>query len=386
MMKKITALLLILLLFTVSGCAREEKTIYLCTDLHYFSHDLHDDGPLFNRMLKTITMLTEYTPEILDEFTNKVIEDHPDYLICAGDITFNGELVDLKQVAERFAKIEEAGIPVLAIPGNHDILYYHSAGYDNEEYYETPAITPEDYLNVMGDFGYNDALYRCEESFTYVYPINDQCWALMMDTNFPGTRGTLDGDTYQWIKEILEIAKDQKKEVFTVTHQPLLPQNSRMALGYTIYNSEQVLTLLKSYDIKYNFSGHVHIQHMVSNGDITDIATGSMAVLNLNYGVIEVSDKDIKYHFETQEKYSDLANKRFDDLTREQISELVKSAFKPEDQQRVSQFMIEINNLYFSGALTKEYVDEHKELIDLITTTVEKSWGSYIASMTEGLE
>ena len=89
MMKKIATLLLIILLITLNGCAKEEKRAYLCTDLHYFSHDLHDDGPLFNRMLATITMLTEYTPEILDEFTQKAIDDHPDYLICVSHETHN---------------------------------------------------------------------------------------------------------------------------------------------------------------------------------------------------------------------------------------------------------------------------------------------------------
>lgn len=42
-------------------------------------------------------------------------------LLAAGDLTFNGEKLSHETVAGLFEEIEAAGVPVLTLPGNHDV-------------------------------------------------------------------------------------------------------------------------------------------------------------------------------------------------------------------------------------------------------------------------
>ena len=63
--------------------------------------------------------MSEYSQQILDALVEKVIAEQPDVFLLSGDITFNGEKQSLLDVQTALEKIEDAGVPVCVIPGNH---------------------------------------------------------------------------------------------------------------------------------------------------------------------------------------------------------------------------------------------------------------------------
>lgn len=65
--------------------------------------------------------------ELTDAFIEEVVEAHPTVLILAGDLTFNGAKISHEAFAQKIAPIEQAGIPIIAIPGNHDLTINRSA-------------------------------------------------------------------------------------------------------------------------------------------------------------------------------------------------------------------------------------------------------------------
>ena len=65
--------------------------------------------------------MIRYLPELLEAFIDQVIAEHPSALILSGDISMNGEEINHEELAERLHRVQDAGIPVLVIPGNHDI-------------------------------------------------------------------------------------------------------------------------------------------------------------------------------------------------------------------------------------------------------------------------
>ena len=98
------------------------ENIMLGTDIHYFSDSLTDGGPRFQEMVeygdgKVVT----YIDQITDAFLDEVVKLRPDALVLSGDLTLNGEKASHKDLAEKLHRVENNGIPVLVIPGNHDI-------------------------------------------------------------------------------------------------------------------------------------------------------------------------------------------------------------------------------------------------------------------------
>ena len=65
--------------------------------------------------------LTGYTPQLLEAFIDEVIELHPDALVLGGDVTFNGEKQSHIDLSERLRRVQDAGVQVLMMPGNHDL-------------------------------------------------------------------------------------------------------------------------------------------------------------------------------------------------------------------------------------------------------------------------
>lgn len=110
------------------------ENIMLGTDIHYFSDSLTDGGPCFQEMVeygdgKVVT----YIDQITDAFLDEVVKLRPDALVLSGDLTLNGEKASHKDLAEKLHRVENNGIPVLVIPGNHDINNRQAARYEGEE-------------------------------------------------------------------------------------------------------------------------------------------------------------------------------------------------------------------------------------------------------------
>lgn len=66
--------------------------------------------------------LDKTSPTIFAKAVETIVQAKPEALLVCGDMTFNGEASGHAQAVEAFKTIEAEGIPVLVIPGNHDIL------------------------------------------------------------------------------------------------------------------------------------------------------------------------------------------------------------------------------------------------------------------------
>ena len=96
--------------------------IIQATDVHYQSADAEDDGAAFQLFVERCDgKVVKYLPQLLDAFMDQVIAEKPSALVLSGDITMNGEKINHEELARKLGKVQEAGIPVLVIPGNHDI-------------------------------------------------------------------------------------------------------------------------------------------------------------------------------------------------------------------------------------------------------------------------
>ena len=128
----------------------EPPRLILATDLHYQSAQADDGGAAFQLFVERGDgKVVEYLPELLEAFMDQVIEEHPSALVLSGDITMNGEKINHEELARGLMRVQDAGIPVLIVPGNHDINNPHAAVYFGEEKAETDPVTPEEFLQYL---------------------------------------------------------------------------------------------------------------------------------------------------------------------------------------------------------------------------------------------
>lgn len=274
------------------------ENIMLATDIHYFSDSLTDGGPRFQEMVeygdgKVVT----YIDQITDAFLDEVVQLRPDVLVLSGDLTLNGEKASHKDLAEKLHRVENHGIPVLVIPGNHDINNRQAARYEGEERLPAEYTTPEEFRQIYRAFGYDEAASEDPNSLSYLYELDENTWLLMIDScqyspvNKVG--GAIADATYEWIEQQLEAAWDAGVEIIPIAHHNLLDESEIYVDECTIEHSEQFVDLLESWDVPLFLSGHLHVQHCKrsdENRGIWEMVTASLATPSCKYAILTYRD------------------------------------------------------------------------------------------------
>ncbi len=274
------------------------------TDIHYLSRELTDGGSVFQHMVehgdgKVVT----YIEQITDAFLEEVIRQRPDVLILSGDLTLDGEKKSHEELAEKLYAVEDAGIPVVVVPGNHDINNRHAAQYKGEERFPAEFTTPEEFRDIYWDFGYGEAVSEDLTSLSYVYELDEHNWLLMLDTCQYQQKalvgGAISTETYGWIEEQLEDAWDNDKNVIPVAHHNLLDESEIYVDNCTIEHGEQLVYILEDWDVPFFLSGHLHVQHTKRSEDnrgVWEMVTSSLATPACQYGnLIFRSDGSFSY-------------------------------------------------------------------------------------------
>lgn len=315
MLKKILPVLLSAF-FVLTGCfstvaidvKANEKSVWTmdsgvkiitATDLHFISPRIMDKGASIMKVTeKGDGKITHYTPEITDAFFDEVIEQKPDFLVLTGDLTYNGELASHEDLSSKLKKVEESGIKVSVIPGNHDIRIPFAYSFEGDKAYYTDSVTDEEFKELYKDFGYGESEMKDPGSFSYVTKLNDSLWLIMIDVNTAESPDTMSASTTEWLNEVIDAAAEKGIKLISSTHQNLLTHNNRIVDGYKVNNSEEVLSILQRGKTFINLSGHIHVQDVSDNETgMIEIDTGSMAVADNSYAVIQINkDDDFKYY------------------------------------------------------------------------------------------
>lgn len=322
--------------------------IAAASDLHYISPELTDYGELFMRVVRTEdAKLSECSDEIMQALAESIIRENPDICIIPGDLTFNGERKSLEGCLEYLKKIRNAGIPVLVIPGNHDIANRHAAEYRGNARIPAETISPEMFLSLAGEFGYGDAQEKDAYSMSYLFE-TEGLGILMLDANTREYPGGIRPESLEWVEKVLQKSEERGIPVISVTHQNVICQNPFMDRGFVLDNHEEVKELFRKYHVSINLSGHCHMMHTAVSGTLRDISVGSLMISPLHYGILTMPEGifEIKrLGILEQEAYS-----RFREAVGAQIlKELNVKLPGEEDNERMADFSVRANHALFSG-------------------------------------
>lgn len=289
--------------------------IIQATDLHYQSASSEDDGAAFNTFVERCDgKVVKYLPQLLDAFIDQVIKEKPAALVLSGDITMNGEKINHEELSERLHKVQDAGIPVLVIPGNHDINNPNAAVYFGDEKESTDSVTPEEFYDLYHMYGYDQAINRDSASLSYVYQLDERNRLLMLDSCQYEPKNLVEGrikeETLAWMEEQLQKAKEDGMQILPIAHHNLLAQSRMYTTQCAMENNGEVIDLLQKYKIPLFLSGHLHVQrirkHKAEPGvaddayGIQEIITDSISIPPCQYGILQwKEDGSMKYSTES---------------------------------------------------------------------------------------
>jgi len=370
-MKKFIALFLaaVILLPILASCGRkkldEPIEFIIANDIHYISPSLLGDensdldGVQYSRDGKIV----HYISEITDAFINEVIEKKPKALILAGDLTLNGARLSHEELVGKLKSVKDAGIDVLIIPGNHDVDKT-AVDYSGEKPQEAEALDSNGFIELYAQL-MPDGIDCDPSSQSFIYKAAEKLWILMLDTNIYGQCYAKDL-TLDWVEEKLKAAQADKIDVITVSHQNIYAHSELLSFGYQLYNADKLISLYEKYGILCNLSGHIHLQSIVDNKSVPEIATSSLAITGTHYGMISYDGRELAYRAESLNvsayankmgfdnadllDFSKYATSFFEEIASKQAAEsLAGSGISEENIAIMAETYAKINSAYFEG-------------------------------------
>lgn len=335
-------------------------------DIHYLAPALTDHGTCFEKVIRNADgKVMDYSEELAEAFTEQMLREKPDALLIAGDLTFNGEADSHRALVQKLRRIADAGIPVLLLPGNHDLNNPMAVQYKGDNYEWVNSISGDEFAQLYAPFGYDAAISRDDASLSYAAELAPGLQVLFVDANTADAPGSIKTETLRWAEAQLKAAREAGTRVLGVSHQSLLEHNSIFTSGFTAQNGEKLAALYEKYGVLCNLCGHLHIQHiMESEGGLPEIITSSLAVAPDQYGILTVNNADAEYHTETVDvsawaneqgradrdllDFASYAEHFFKESSRNQAMEELTGNSDPTE---LADFFAEANAAYFAGRL-----------------------------------
>ncbi|MCR4694087.1 MAG: metallophosphoesterase [Pseudobutyrivibrio sp.] len=349
----------------------EPIDIVVITDTHYLSPDLTDHGKYFTDMMDSADgKMTRYCQELIEAGFSQVIDKGADAVILTGDLSFNGAKESHIDFAKELKTLEDAGIPVFVLPGNHDLNKANAASFFGDSYELVDSVTDQEFMDIYGDYGYDEAIALDENSCSYVARLSDDLRLLMVDVNGGGAGSMVKKEVLEWVEDQLKDASKEGDYVIAGSHQTLFEHNPMFTFGYVMVNNQQLLDLYKEYGVICNLSGHMHIQHIAEDG-LPEFVTAAQAVSPNYIANLHLEDHQGHYEVEptdvsTWAKDNGIEDPNlldFADYSSSYFKEVAKNKILSGDgDERNAEFFSEINRGYFSGDLRD--LDLDQELLE----------------------
>lgn len=274
------------------------------SDTHLYDTTLGVNSEEFKKYVENDRKLLEESSFLFDQFLEDIQNESLDFVLVPGDITKDGELLNHKLFIEKISKILDGKTKVFVICGNHDINNFDGFKYEEKGKERVESISKKDFENLYQNFGYLNYFSKDENSLSYITSLNEEYYLVALDgckyflnneKNPSTVSGKVNKKTLFWLKDNLEKLKGRNKKVIVMIHHNLIEHFAGQKKGYPEYvleNNEELLKILKRYDVKLVFTGHFHANDIAKrkfkNGYIFEIETGSPSTFPSPYRIVEI--------------------------------------------------------------------------------------------------
>jgi len=286
--------------------------IAVISDLHYMSPALMPEDPekdyFFQMYLAQDPKLIQFSDPILRQAIAELKMAKPDIVLIPGDLTKDGELLSHETLIEILHELLDLNVKVFVIPGNHDVNNPEALDFSVSPPVPTDKISAEDFASMYGDFGYNDAIYRDENSLSYICQPTEKLWILGIDAcryeenvEIAIVGGRIKPETMAWIQEKMAEAQANDIKVLAMMHHGILQHyygQEQLDPGYLVENWPEMAAAFMQTGIKLVFTGHYHAndisQISVGKNTLSDVETGSLVTPPSPYRIMILDDNFIK--------------------------------------------------------------------------------------------
>lgn len=272
----------------------EKISFYLISDSHYVSKKNWVEGKPFTFRERSDQIALKSTPEILDAYIEKVIDDGgTDTVLFLGDNINNCDMNSHYEFKERLERLTAAGKKVYVIYATHD---YSGEGEDNNWFkglrYTETGTEPLESMKKSGlydfyfDYGPKQAISVHRESGSYTVKLGGGVRLIaIIDNGDGGGYCGLFEDGVRWLKNELRDAKESGDHVLLAVHHPVLPpwEVFRRVADHELYGGYRELwTLMCEENVRVVFTGHTHVQNIRKYTDprgrwFVDVSTIALA-------------------------------------------------------------------------------------------------------------
>ncbi len=371
------------------------KSIIVLSDIHVMAPQLLEErGSAFDNYLSQDPKLLEYSNEVLEYLVRETLQRNPDLVIIPGDLTKDGELVSHQLVVTILSSLRSAGIPVIVVPGNHDIDNPEGYYYDGDNTRPAERTSPEQFKELYADFGYNQAYAKDPASLSFVCEPLKGLVLLCIDTNkyeenlyidkgdeknHNQTSGRIRPATLTWMLAEADKARTLGKQVVLVQHHNIVQHHDAQGTlqsDYIIADYVKVSKQLMKHGVHMAFTGHTHLQDIaqyrtmanISQPDsLVDVATGSVISYPNPWRTIKVNNEFTEWQINTEyvtaiPSLSDVKSmcyKRLNDNIKGGLGWHIKDAWNSIDKYR--------DRLVILG-ISRDFIPETpEELTDILT-------------------
>ena len=260
-MRKIFFLAFTALMLSMMSFAQER--IMVISDPHVIPQtEIDKQGQdNFNNYMKTQRKMLEHSEPIWHALLDTALKYKPDLVLIPGDLTKDGEAASHDTVAAGIHRLEAAGIPVLVIPGNHDI----PASNDWTTHYS-------------GTF--NKATSTDAGSYSFAAEPLPGVTVLGIDgSDGKASVGKLSASTLAWVEAQAKAAKAKGNMVIAMTHWQILEHFDGLASiepASRFEKPDELRDLLMHNGVHLVLTGHFHVSGITTFRDTTGLTQDSL--------------------------------------------------------------------------------------------------------------
>lgn len=307
MMKKI--LLSVFLCLAVFAFAQDAKVMVIA-DPHVMVASLGENGAAYDQMMSQQRKMLHLSQVAFTSLVDTALLHNPALVLIPGDLTKDGELESHNFVAQQIKRLNEAGIKVLVIPGNHDIEG-NALAYSGSEAKSVANLKNTEWKSKYA-MVYNLATATDPNSHSYVAEPITGVTVLGIDASHGTGEGSLSDATLSWVLSQADAANQKGNMVIAMCHWQLLEHvdNSGLILeSARLQNADAVRDALMKHGVNFVLTGHMHINSISTYRDtvsaasvdsIVEVSTGSPITYPSPYRWLTISKDRSNIGIETE--------------------------------------------------------------------------------------
>lgn len=274
---------------------------YLITDPHYFAPSLGCSGKEYDDFMhyeqKCFAETSSICRSVFDYLKNA---DQADFVLIAGDLSFNGEKKSHEEFLELLYELKSSGKKIYVVTADHDFKWEdgETFAFDENGRYSPERTKREDLPELYKDFGFGDAIARDDEHLSYVAQVADGVRLLAINCDFKKKgKYYFKEEQIEWIKKQAKKAREDNQTMFAMCHYPILPGQPLFSLisPIMIKDAYDFATFLADEGIHLIFTGHMHNQSIneittEKGNKLYDVTTGAIIASPAVIRYVDIKD------------------------------------------------------------------------------------------------